>query len=71
LLQICEAISGQVLNQQGGLEESALNRAETIKRIRERLNQESGDDDRVVWGRWLLADPSTRSISPFFPNHSP
>jgi WD40 repeat protein len=65
LLQLSEAISGQVLNKQGILEESKLNRAETIKQIREKLNDESGDNDWVVLGRWFLADPSTRTISPF------
>jgi dipeptidyl aminopeptidase/acylaminoacyl peptidase len=65
LLEIAEAISGEVLNKQGVLEPTKLNRAETIKRIRENLDRESGDDDWVVWGRWLLADPATRTISPF------
>jgi hypothetical protein len=23
------------------------------------------DNDWVIWGRWFLADPSTRTISPF------
>ena len=29
------------------------------------MSHESADDDWVVWGRWFLADPSTRTISPF------
>ena len=29
------------------------------------MNQEPGDDDWVVWGRWFLADRATRTISPF------
>ncbi len=65
LLQLCEAISGQVMNKQGVLEETKLNCGEVIKQIREKLSHESGDDDRVVWGRWFLADPFTRTISPF------
>jgi len=65
LLELAEAISGFKLNQQGALETTSLNRAETIQRIRQRLSQESDDDDWAVWGRWFLADPSTRTISPF------
>jgi hypothetical protein len=29
------------------------------------LNQKPDDDEWAVWGRWFLADPSTRTISPF------
>jgi hypothetical protein len=29
------------------------------------LNQDPRDDDWTIWGRWLLADPDTRTISPF------
>jgi WD40 repeat protein/serine/threonine protein kinase len=65
VLQLSEVISGQVLNKQGALEETRLARPETIKQIREKLSHESGDDDWVVWGRWFLADPRTRAISPF------
>ena len=65
LLQLSEAISGQVLNKQGVLEETRLPRRDTIKQIREKLSHKSGGDDWVVWGRWFLADRSTRTISPF------
>ena len=65
LLQLGEAISGQVLNKQGVLEPTKLNRLETLNQIRQKLNQEPGDDDWVVWGRWFLADRATRTISPF------
>jgi WD40 repeat protein/serine/threonine protein kinase len=65
LLPLSEALSGQVLNQQGILEETRLNRLETLNQIRQKLIQEKDDDDWVVWGRWLLADRNTRTISPF------
>jgi hypothetical protein len=64
LLQLSEAISGQVLSKWGVLEDTKLNRAETIQQIREKLSQELGGDDWVVWGRWFLADPLSRTISP-------
>src|ERR1051326_6325656 len=65
LLPLSEALSGQVLNTQSVLEQTRLNRLETINRIRQRLSQAKADDDWVVWGRWLLGDRATRTISPF------
>jgi WD40 repeat protein/tetratricopeptide (TPR) repeat protein len=65
LFPLSEAISGQVLNKQGILEPTKLSRIETIHQIRQKLSQETGADDWVIWGRWLLADRSTRTISPF------
>jgi hypothetical protein len=65
LPQLAEAISGQALNKQGLLEPTRLNRADIINQIREELNHGSDHDDWVVWGRWFLADPATRTISPF------
>jgi serine/threonine protein kinase len=65
LPRLAEAISGEALNNQGVLQPTHLNRSEIINRIRQELNQEAGNDDWVVWGRWFLADPATRTISPF------
>jgi dipeptidyl aminopeptidase/acylaminoacyl peptidase len=65
MLQMAEAISGKVLNKRNVLEETKLDRVETLEQIRQKLNAEPSDDDWVVWGRWFLADPSTRTISPF------
>ncbi len=65
LPELAEAISGQVLNKQGVLEPTRLNPADIINRLRQELNRESDNDDWVVWGRWFLADPFTRTISPF------
>ena len=65
LFQLSEALSGQVLNQQGILEPTRLSCLDTINQIRQKLNQTADDDDWVIWGRWLLADRATRPISPF------
>jgi WD40 repeat protein/serine/threonine protein kinase len=65
LTQLAEAISGQALNKQGLLEPTRLNPADVINQIRQELNREPDNDDWVVWGRWFLADPFTRTISPF------
>jgi tetratricopeptide (TPR) repeat protein len=58
-------ICGQKLNDQGALAPTKLNRAETLKQIREQLSQPSENNEWGVWGRWFLADSSTRTISPF------
>ncbi|MGA2542300.1 MAG: protein kinase [Verrucomicrobiota bacterium] len=65
LPQLAEVISGQALNRQGVLEPTPLNRVEIINRLRQELSHEPDQDDWVVWGRWFLADPFTRTISPF------
>jgi roadblock/LC7 domain-containing protein/predicted nucleic acid-binding protein len=65
LPDLAEAISGVKLNKQGLLEPTRLDRAKTINQLRQRLNEQPDDDEWVQWGRWLLADPVTRTISPF------
>jgi WD40 repeat protein len=65
LLPLAEAIGGQVISQRGVLEPTKLKGVETLNQIRQRLNQETGEDDWLVWGRWILADRATRTISPF------
>jgi WD40 repeat protein/serine/threonine protein kinase len=64
LLQLAEVISGKRLNKKGILEQTKLNRGDILNQLRQRLNQESNDDEWVRWGRWFLADPATRTISP-------
>jgi WD40 repeat protein len=65
LFELAEALSGRRLNKQGILEPADMNRLETIARIRQYLNNQPDDGDGISWGRWLLADRSTRTISPF------
>ncbi len=64
LIPLAEAISGKVLNKEGVLEPTRLNRVETLNQLRQKLAGQP-DDDWVIWGRWLLADRATRTISPF------
>jgi hypothetical protein len=64
LLPLAEAVSGRVLNKQGVLEDTKIDRAEVLQQIRQKLN-ESAPDDWVVWGRWFLADSLTRTVSPY------
>jgi WD40 repeat protein/serine/threonine protein kinase/tetratricopeptide (TPR) repeat protein len=65
LPQLAEAISGQTINKHGLLEPTKLDCVDVINRLREELNGQPKTDDWVVWGRWFLANPSVRTISPF------
>jgi hypothetical protein len=65
LLQLAEVLCGCRLGKEGFLEPTTLDRAQTITRIREDLRNQPDDGDGVKWGRWLLADRATRTISPF------
>jgi eukaryotic-like serine/threonine-protein kinase len=65
LTQLAEVISGHVLNQKGSLDPTQLDSLETINQLQQELNREPDTDDWVVWGRWFLADPVTRTISPY------
>jgi WD40 repeat protein/tRNA A-37 threonylcarbamoyl transferase component Bud32 len=64
LLELAEALAGKRLNKQGVLQATVFNRPETISRIRQYLKNQPDDGDGVRWGRWLLADRFTRTISP-------
>ncbi|NOS71010.1 MAG: protein kinase [Verrucomicrobia bacterium] len=66
LLKLAEAISGRVLNKMSVMEETKLDRFEVISQIRQTLNQNTDNSDWVVWGRWFLANPAQRTISPYF-----
>ena len=65
LLPLAEVFSGQVLDSHGVLGRSSMNRLGTLDRLRQKLSQERDDGQWVTWGKWLLADPDTRTISPF------
>jgi eukaryotic-like serine/threonine-protein kinase len=63
LLQLATAACNEVLNAQGVLEYT--NQFEAIDQLRQTLSQQTGGDDWLVLGRWLLAGASARTISPF------
>jgi len=65
LAVLAEAISGETLDAQSLLQPTHLDRADALKRVREKLQQEPDDQGWTQWGRWLLSDPGTRTISPF------
>jgi WD40 repeat protein len=65
MLQLAEALSGQLLNRQGMIEPTTVEPAEVMEVVRAKLWKLPQDEDWVVWGRWLLADHSKRTISPF------
>ena len=63
LLELATAICGEELSARGVLEEKIQVRA--LGQVRQTLSERPGSDDWLVLGRWLLADRSTRTISPF------
>jgi hypothetical protein len=47
------------------LEPADQDRFQFISSLRKQLDQIQTPDDWTLWGRWLLADPAARTISPF------
>ncbi len=64
LPDLVEAISGQKVSPQGTMEATKLDCAEILEQLRQRLRRGPVQDPWVQWGRWFLADPATRTISP-------
>ncbi|MEA3212731.1 MAG: hypothetical protein QOE70_5788 [Chthoniobacter sp.] len=65
LPRLAEAVAGQHLNDRGVFEQLSEDPSQALKQIREQLDRSPVDDDWTAWGRWFLADPSMRAISPF------
>lgn len=68
LLRLSEALAGQNISEQGVLTSTSMDRALEVKKIRTELENSPAKDDWTVWGRWLLADPAKRAVSPFAGN---
>lgn len=62
LATIC---AGRRLSDEGRME-PAIDVAERIGAVRRTLGELPDDAPYVEWGRWLIADPATRSIAPGF-----
>jgi WD40 repeat protein len=65
LQPLAEAVAGQHLSERSGFEPLNKDSSEILQEVKDQLNHESPDNDWVTWGRWFLADRSTRTISPF------
>jgi WD40 repeat protein len=65
LSRLAEAVAGQHLNDYGTFEPLEKDQKEKLEQVADQLDRESSDDDWIIWGRWFLADRSTRTISPF------
>jgi len=63
LPKLGEAMSGLALNADGIIKLSPSIRL--LQEVREILAKGPDNDDWVIWGRWVLADPDKRTISPF------
>jgi hypothetical protein len=62
---LTETLSGQVLTKEGVLAQLNVDQIGTVSPILEDLKNESASDPWAELGRWFLADPLTRTISPY------
>jgi len=65
LPRLAEAVAGQHLDDRGVFEPSDADPSQVLSEIREKLRLAPTDTGWTTWGRWFLADRSTRTISPF------
>lgn len=63
--RLAEAVSGFRLNPESGVLEPLPDQFERLKTLRTELADSKADDPATRLGRWFLADPQTRTISPF------
>jgi hypothetical protein len=57
LLPLAEVLSGKRLDKQGRLEQTQLDRAEALRRMRSELAKRPSSDPGIIWGRSLLNQP--------------
>jgi WD40 repeat protein len=62
---LAEAVAGQHLNDVGVFEPLSEDPTKSLNALKEQLEHAPADDEWAIWGRWFLADHSTRTISPF------
>ena len=65
LPRLAEAVAGQHLNDRSVFEPLSGDPGRALEEIRAQLSRAPDDDDWTIWGRWFLADRSSRTISPF------
>jgi WD40 repeat protein len=65
LPRLADALAGQHMSDRGFFDPLARDSIELIRKIKEEIAREPVDNDWAIWGRWFLADRSTRTISPF------
>ena len=65
VLHLAEVTAGQHLSAIGVFTPLGEDPADRLQHINEQLSREPADDPWVIWGKWFLADRSTRTISPF------
>ena len=63
VLDLAQAVCGERLNVRGVLE--LTNGIVLLKAVRSSLDLKPMNDDWAIWGRWFLAPPATRTISPY------
>jgi len=64
LPRLATLIGGYELSKQSGIIEPVRDRPEGLRQLRDELAKAAADNPYVKFGRWVLSDPATRSISP-------
>jgi hypothetical protein len=65
LPRLAKLIGGYELNRQSGIIEPVRDRSEGLRQLRDELAKAAADNPYVKFGRWVLSDPATRTISPY------
>ncbi len=65
LPQLAVAFAGEFVNDRGILEPIHTNPVVMLTALRRELDASTNHSAWTIWGRWLLADPFTRNISPY------
>jgi hypothetical protein len=65
LPRLAEAVAGQRLNDLSFFESLTEDQSKLLNEVRAELSKAPADDEWATWGRWFLADRSTRTISPY------
>jgi WD40 repeat protein/serine/threonine protein kinase len=65
VLLLAEAACGLSVGPNGDLAVSNLDRPAALRQVRQSLEAEPSNNDWTVWGRWFIAEPFRRTISPF------
>jgi len=65
LSYLARLVGGYELNPKSGIIEPVPNRLEGLRHLHQQLTQSEANDPYVIFGKWVLSDPATRTISPY------
>jgi WD40 repeat protein len=63
--RLAKLVGGYALTEKSGVIESLPNRLDGLGQLRNQLAKSAADDPYVIFGKWVLSDPATRTRSPY------